>query len=63
MGGNIPGGNFLARNFPGGNSPGGSLIAGNYLDGNFPGGSFPETVQALTNKTRRLIKVIVLIIL
>ena len=36
MGGSIPGGNFLGRNFPGGNFPGGSLIGENFLDGGFP---------------------------
>ena len=37
MGGNIPCGNYLGRNFPGENLPGGSLTSGN-----FPG-SFPDT--------------------
>ena len=45
MGGNIPGGNFLAGNFPGRekmgegggrNIPGGSLLGGTFPDGNFP---------------------------
>ena len=38
MGGNIPGGSFLDRNFLGGNSPESSFTGGNFL-----GGSFPDT--------------------
>ena len=38
MGGNIPSGSFLGRNFPGGSS-----IRGNFPGRNFPGGSFPDT--------------------
>ena len=38
MGGNIPCGNYLGRNFPEGNLPWGSLIGWNFL-----GGSFPDT--------------------
>ena len=38
MGGIIPGGNFLGRNFPRGNFPGESLMGRN-----FPGGNFPKT--------------------
>ena len=43
MGGNIPCGTFLSRNFPGGRFTGGSLMGGNFPGGNYPGGNFPKT--------------------
>ena len=49
MGGNIPGRNFLGRNFPGGDSPGESLIGGN-----FPGGSFHDTEENICEEFSRV---------
>ena len=40
IGGNIPGRNFLDRNFPGGIHQWGVLIGGNFLSGNFSDTSF-----------------------
>ena len=45
MGGNIPRGNFLDRNFLGGDFPGGSLMGGNFPGEYFRGGSFPDTIS------------------
>ena len=45
MGGNIPGGDFLGRNFLGGNFPGGSLMGGILRVGSSPGGIFLEPIQ------------------
>ena len=50
MGGNIPGGSFLAENFPEDKLSGGSLIGGNLPDWNFAGGSFPDTEKNISEE-------------